>query len=77
MLLHALVMLLISTVVEATAAAQKQAGWIKQVITPTVLTMLLTVLVFLLILVFGLNNMLAIKTPVQFADKSLVLNKEY
>lgn len=54
-----------------------KAGWIKQSITPSVLTVILTFLVFLLILAFALRNLMGIKTPVQFADKSLVLNKEY
>ncbi len=66
-------------VAEANSTTQtaKQVGWIKQVVTPSVLTMLLTFLVFALILAFGLRNMMAIKTPVQFAERSLVLNKEY
>lgn len=71
---------LLSTLVEAkgkTHATVSQAGWIKQSITPSVLTMILTFVVFALILTFALGNLMRIKTPVQFADKSLVLNKEY
>ena len=72
-----IVLLLISTLVEATATAETKAGWIKHKVTPPVLTMILTLLVFIALLVFALSNLMAIKTPVMFADKSLVLNKEY
>lgn len=68
---------LIVSLVSAANQVTGEAGWIKQKVTPPVLTMILTLIVFVLILSFALRFMTSIRTPVQFADKSLALNKEY
>ncbi len=57
--------------------ASSKPGYIKRKVTPEVLSMIFATVVMLIIFSIGFGCLFSLKTPPQFVDKVLAMNKEY